>query len=869
MPTTREPGDEWYTLDSEHVLAAIESNLSAGLTTEEAARRLEQYGPNELTRAPARSPLRMLLAQFGDVMVIVLLAAAAVAAFLGDPADIAAIVAIVALNAFLGFVQEYRAERAMAALSALAALTARVRRDGEERVARATRIVPGDVVLLEAGNILPADIRLLEVNSLRVEEAALTGESQAVDKTSAALGGNALALGDRRNMAYKGTTVGYGRAVGVVVATGMRTELGRIATLLRTETTPRTPLQSRLAQFGRNIAIIVIALCAIIFVAGLLRGEDATLMFMTAMSLAVAAIPEALPAVVTVSLALGARKMARQNALIRRLPAVETLGSVTYVCSDKTGTLTENRMRVEALPDESGIRELLARAIALNNDAKVGANGEAVGDATETALLVAALELGVDKQEVDRAWPRVAELPFSSERARMTTIHQGIEGLVAFTKGAPERVLPACINRLTEWGTARLDRHTVLEQAAQMAAGGLRVLAVATRALNHRPHSWDDAETGQTFVGLVGLIDPPRAEARDAVALCQSSGIHVVMITGDHPATARAIAQRLGIASHASVSFTGVELASMTDDDLDAVVRDVRVYARVAPEDKIRIVKALQHRGEFVAMTGDGINDAPALRRADIGIAMGKSGTDVAREAAHMVLLDDNFATIVKAVREGRRIYDNIRRFVRYSLSTNSGEIWTLFLAPFIGLPLPLLPIHILWMNLVTDGLPGLTLAAEPAEEDVMRRPPRAPSESIVARGLWQHAIWVGLLMATLALGTQAWAIHIGDAHWQSMTFTVLTLSQLAHVLAIRSERTSLFRLGLLSNKPLLAAVACTFAMQLATLYVSPFTRVFKTTPLTVGELTSCIGLASLVFVAVEIEKLLRRRSAKRSVNRR
>jgi P-type Ca2+ transporter type 2C len=860
----RERLRDWYMLEGEQVLAATESNIGSGLSSEEARRRLRQYGPNELAEAPSRGPLRMLLAQFGDVMVIVLLAAAVIAAFLGEPQDIAAIVAIVLLNAILGFVQEYRAERAVAALRAMAALVAHVRRDGVENAIAASELVPGDVVLLEAGNILPADIRLIEVTSLRVEEAALTGESQAVDKISAALGGRELALGDRRNMAYKGTTVGYGRAVGVVVATGMRTELGRIATLLRGETTPRTPLQTRLARFGRNIAGVVVALCAIIFVAGLLRGEAPTLMFMTALSLAVAAIPEALPAVVTMSLALGARKMVRQNALIRRLPAVETLGSVTYVCSDKTGTLTENRMRVESLPDDAAIRQALVRAIALANDAKIGQHGEAVGEATEVALLAAALECGIDKEELDREWPRIAEVPFSSERARMTTVHAGPDGLVAYTKGAPERVLPACVNRLVASGIAPLDQHAMLLKAAHMAASGLRVLAIAMRPLDYPPPSWEGVESEQTFIGLVGLLDPPRGEAFDAVALCQSAGIHVVMITGDHPATACAIAQRLGITKSESASVTGVQLASMTDGDLDAVIRDVRVYARVAPEDKIRIVKALQTQGEIVAMTGDGVNDAPALRRADIGVAMGKNGTDVAREASHMVLLDDNFATIVKAVAEGRRIYDNIRRFVRYGLSTNSGEIWTLFLAPFVGLPLPLLPIHILWMNLVTDGLPGLALAAEPAERDVMRRPPRAPTESIFANGLWQHAVWVGVLMAALALGTQAWAIHVGDAHWQSMIFTVLTLSQLAHVLAIRSERESLFRLGLLSNKPLFAAVAFTFVMQLATLYIPALTRVFKTTPLTFGELASCVGIASLLFVAVEIEKLLRRREAAR-----
>jgi P-type Ca2+ transporter type 2C len=868
----RETAHAWYTLDTRHVLEVLNSSAEWGLSSDEARLRLTQYGPNELSETRRRRPLQMLLAQLSDVMVLVLLGAAVIAAFLGELSDIAAIVAIVVLNAALGFVQEYRAERAIAALKAMAALTARVRRDGRDDVLMSRELVPGDVVQLEAGNIVPADLRLIDVNSLQVEEAALTGESAPAQKSTGPIEARDLVLGDQRNMAYKGTVVSYGRGMGVVIATGMRTELGRIASMIQNEPGTRTPLQIRLARFSRNLAVVVIALCLVIFAAGLLRGEEPALMFMTSLSLAVAAIPEALPAVVTVSLALGARKMARQHALIRRLPAVETLGSVTYICSDKTGTLTENRMHVEVaqtirpldLTSRSGTddetAEVLVRAMALNNDASRDGERGFVGDPTETALARAGELRGSAYEAVRAAWPRIAEVPFSPERARMTTVHRSENGIIAFTKGAPERVLPACVNRLGSAGVEPLNRAALLADAERLAASGLRVLAFALRRVDTLPDDLESLEANETLIGLVGLLDAPRPEARDAVRLCQSAGVRVVMITGDHRATARAIAERLGIASPSDRIVTGPELATMSSEDLDRVVRDVRVYARVAPEDKIRIVKGLQRSGQYVAMTGDGVNDAPALRRADIGIAMGRSGTDVAREAAHMVLLDDNFATIVNAVREGRRVYDNVRRFVRYSLSTNSGEIWTLFLAPFIGLPLPLLPIHILWMNLVTDGLPGVALAAEPAERNVMARPPRAPSESIFADGLWQHAIWVGLLMAGLALGTQAWAIHIADAHWQSMTFTVLTLSQLAHVLAIRSERQSFFRQGLWANKPLLGAVAATFVAQMATLYVPALTRIFKTTPLTAVELMCCVGVASAVFFAVELEKWVRRR---------
>ena len=872
LPQGPESVHRWYALDGQRVLSVLDSSQDHGLSVEDARRRLGRYGPNVLAEGKRRRPFRMLLAQFTDVMVLVLIGAAVVAGFLGTPEDTIAIIAIVVLNAVLGFGQEYRAERAVSALKAMSAPTARVRRDAIEATVPSGDLVPGDVVLLEAGNIVPADLRLLDVSRLRVEEAALTGESQPVEKSSAPIADRELPLGDQQNMAHKGTTVSYGRGVGVVIATGMRTELGRIATLLRDEEETRTPLQKRLGRFGRNLAVAVLALCAVIFVAGWLRGEAPVLMFMTALSLAVAAIPEALPAVITVSLALGARRMVRQHALVRRLPAVETLGSVTYICSDKTGTLTENRMRVDATRTgeaPSGLQRndaaevalpRLLEAIALNNDATAGTDGTPKGDPTETALYRAAAAAGHVKEALERQWPRVGEVPFSSERARMTTVHQHERELVAFTKGAPEVVLPSCIDRLGTRGVEPFDRQAALAEADGMAASGLRVLAVAMRRLPSLPARLEDVESKQTFLGLVGLIDPPRPEAQQAVALCQSAGIHVVMITGDHPATAHAVAVRLGIATELDTVLIGAQLATMSQADLDRRVHDVRVYARVAPEDKIRIVKSLQRQGEYVAMTGDGVNDAPALRRADIGIAMGQGGTDVAREAAHMVLLDDNFATIVNAVREGRRIYDNIRRFVRYSLSTNSGEIWTLFLAPFLGLPLPLLPIHILWMNLVTDGLPGLALAAERPEPDVMQRPPRPPGESILARGLWQHAIWVGLLMAGLALGTQAWAIHDGDSHWQTMTFTVLTLAQLAHVLAIRSERDSLFRQGLWSNRPLLGAVILSVGLQMATLYLPALRQVFKTTPLTLAELAACIGVSSVVFLAVEAEKWLIRR---------
>jgi Ca2+-transporting ATPase len=889
----------WHQKEITSVVEELQSS-SQGLSLEEAQKRLEQYGSNELTEKKKKTPFMMFLDQFKDFMIIVLIAAAIISGFIGDITDTIAIIVIVMLNAVIGFVQEYRAERAMAALKKMAASVATVIRSGVPANIPAAELVPGDMVSLEAGKIVPADMRLAESVRLKAEEAALTGESVPVEKHIEALHDDHLPIGDRKNMAYKGTFVTYGRGMGVVVATGMNTELGRIATMLQEGEEVKTPLQKRLAAFGKKLAIAVLVICAIVFGIGMMRGEPLLLMLLTAISLAVAAIPEALPAVVTISLALGAKKLVKQNALIRKLPAVETLGSVTYICSDKTGTLTLNKMTVEEIwvdgkivksdklkvksEETEKLLHLTSQlssfftALALSNDAQVDALGNIIGDPTEIALYNIAINNGFDKKELEENLPRTGEIPFDSERKCMTTIHktppsppwQGGElrggiSFISFTKGAAEVILEKSIHILTSEGLEPIDTQEIIRINERMAADGLRVLCIAMRSWNNLPDniSSENVEMDLTILGLVGMMDPPREEVKEAVSMCKTAGIIPVMITGDHPITAKAIARRLGIIDDDSKAIiTGKELEKLTLEEFEEKVEHIRVYARVAPEQKLEIIKALQDKGQFVAMTGDGVNDAPALKRADIGVAMGITGTDVSKEAAHMILLDDNFATIVKAVKEGRRIFDNIRKFIKYTMTSNSGEIWTIFLAPFLGLPIPLLPIHILWINLVTDGLPGLALAAEPPEKEIMKIPPRHPQESIFAHGLGTHIIWVGLLMGFVSIFTQAWSIKTGLAHWQTMVFTVLCLSQMGNVLAIRSGKESLFSQGLFSNKPLVGAFVLTFALQMATIYVPFLNPIFKTEPLTSSELTITIALSSVVFFAVEVEKLMKRRKA-------
>jgi Ca2+-transporting ATPase len=910
-----------WTIDAADVAAALGTDPQRGLSAPEAADRLLRYGRNELVERGKKPTWRLLLEQFTNAMIVVLIVAAVITYLLGDLKDTVVILAIVVLNGIVGFVQEYRAEQALDALKAMSSPTARVVRDGETLLVPAPELVPGDLVRLDAGDIVTADLRLLEARALRINEAALTGESEPAEKTTEPLPDVPEGvLADQRNVAFNGTAVVYGRGAGIVLTTGMSTALGRVAELLQEHAGGQTPLQKRLSTLGKALAGLAFVVCALVFAAGVARGESPETMFLVAVSLAVAAIPEGLPAVVTVALALGARRMARRNALVRKLPAVETLGSVTVICSDKTGTLTENRMLVErawtpagavrvggdgyapdgAIEPEGGADVLtgapgpeaadplagvpaaqdsldpvalgpalgpaldrLARIAAACNDATLRAPGRAggawaiTGDPTEGALLAFAGKRGIFASDLVAAYPRIEELTFDAARRRMTTLHAAGERVWVASKGALEALAPLL-------DPADAPFLPLAEAAAlRYAAEGYRVLALAEREMPALPAEPEHAESRLRLAGLVAMADPPRATSAASITACRAAGVTPIMITGDHPLTGTAIARRIGILKPGGETLTGAELDMLDDAAFAARVERVAVYARMNPEQKLRIVQAWQARGTVVAMTGDGVNDAPALRLADIGVAMGITGTEVSKEAADMVLADDDFSTIVHAVEEGRRIYDNIRRFVRYLLTTNSAEVWVMFLAPFLGLPIPLLAVQILWINLVTDGLPALALGVEPVEPDAMRRKPRPSGESILGRGLWQHALWVGLLMAAVVLGIQALAIEAGW-QWQTMVFTTLSLLQLGHALAVRSERTSTFVLGLRSNLPLAFAVIATLVIQLALIYVPALQPIFVTEALGAPELIVVLTASTAAFVAVELEKLvLRRRGAR------
>jgi len=888
----------WYSLDVQESCRELGTHPEWGLDIKEAANRLSNFGPNVLQEKPPRSLLSLFIGQMKEILVLVLIAASIISGIIGEWEDSIVILIIVILNAIIGIFQENKAEHALKALKDMTKPSAKVVRSGNVLQVSAEEVVPGDLILLDAGDSVPADARLVEAVSLRSNESALTGESVPVEKSPDVINAGQVPTGDQKNMLFMGTTITSGRGKAVVVETGMKTQLGQVAQLLEEAAPESTPLQQRLSKLGKILGIAAGAIVAVVFLIGLWRGEDLLEMFMVAISLAVAAVPEGLPAVVTIVLALGVTRMSRRRAIIRKLPAVETLGTATVICSDKTGTLTKNEMTVTRIfvagkvfditglgyalagnfldednhkiqpLSEENLKLILLGGL-LNNDAQLESAEKGfrvIGDPTEGALVVVATKAGLSRNTACKKSPRLAEIPFDSSRKMMTTFHD-MDGVVrSFTKGAPDVLIGRCTGMLTQEGTIDLDeenRRRLLVVNSQFASQGKRVLALATRSWSEVPSalSPETAERDLTFIGYFAIMDPPRSEAKEAVALCRRAGIRTVMITGDHRETAEAIARELNILQPGYHSLTGDRLEQMSEEELREKVKCVAVFARVSPEHKLRIVEALKYNGHVVAMTGDGVNDAPALKRADIGAAMGISGTEVAKEASDMVLQDDNFATIVRAVAEGRTIYNNIRSSVHYLLSCNTGEIVAIFTALLLGLGSPLNPIQILWLNLVTDGPPALALGLEPPQKGIMDRPPRKPKEGLFSEGVGIKILWQGILIGFLSLAAYwlalSWGRTMEEAH--TMAFIAMSMSQLVHSFNVRSLKQSLFTIGFGTNRSLLYA----FMVSSAALFIvifTPFLRgVFDTVILRPSDWALVLGLSVIPLVLVEISKLARK----------
>ncbi|MEK6727851.1 MAG: calcium-transporting P-type ATPase, PMR1-type [Candidatus Omnitrophota bacterium] len=883
--------NNWWHLDTQEAIKRLETDSSKGLSLQEASSRLDKYGSNQLKEKKGRSPLSIFFEQFQDFIVWILISAALVSGFLKEWVDAFAIIGIVILNAILGFIQEYRAEKSLAALNKLSSPAVKVIRDGRHDLIPSNELVPGDLIELEAGDNVPSDSRLIWLSSnFGVQEASLTGESTPVLKTTLSLEEKDIPLADRANMVYMGTSVSSGKARALVCETGMQTELGNIAGMIQEIEQEATPLQKKLEQFGKRIVILCFILVGLVFVLGLLRGGKAMDMFLTAVSLAVAAIPEGLPAVVTIALALGVQRMVKRHALVRKLPSVETLGCATVICSDKTGTLTKNEMTVQSiftgnklfkvtgvgyapegevsfnnqpvkLEDHPNLKQCLLSAILCNGAELIKTNGvyKVVGDPTEGALLTAAAKIGLDKKTQEKDYSFVEEIPFDSERKKMTIVREHDGKLFAFVKGAPDVLLNDCV------GLTDTEKQNILKANSDLADQAMRVLAVAYRVLDEAPDKYEAKliERGLTYIGLLAMIDPPREEVKRAIIECKEAGIKTVMITGDHKNTAVAIARELGFFKEGSLALTGEELDKINDEDFLDKVRRIPVYARVSPQHKLRIVRAWRRLGEVVAMTGDGVNDAPAVKEADIGVAMGITGTDVTKEVSDMVITDDNFASIVAAIEEGRGIYDNIKKFIHYLLSCNAGEILVMFISSLAGLPAPLLPIHILWVNLVTDGLPALALGVDPVSPKIMEQAPRKNDEPVITKERGWIMLTQGAFIAFCSLLAFTFVLFIekeGIERARTAAFIVLACSQLFHSFNCRNMKESLFKIGIFTNKKLILATSVSFLLQMSVVYVPFLQKVFKTEALGLFDWFLVLLISSFPLWAMEIVKRINKK---------